>query len=657
MTKLPICKMNLILIATILIGFIPSFSFATNVSGIIKTDTTWNLTGSPYNITSDIQIAHGYTLSINEGVVINGDSHNISIWGNLIVNGSSDSKVVFYNTNISPGDNDSSEPFSINIQFSEINSGSLYKATGSSIYGSLSLKDSELKDIPYLYIWYPVSDCFIERNIFDNSEGISIGHSGNVKVYVTNNVFYNQAPSYGKYFAIRNWASYNESETIVQYNSFLSTDRVALELPSGYGDAAITATNNYWNTTDTSIIDGMIYDKNDDLACAGYIDYTPFLTSPHPDTPTTTMPPTTTTTTVPPTTTTTVPVTTTTIPPTTTTTTIPPTTTTTVPPTTTTTIPPDPYSGQHYSSLEIYLAEGSPEKEYYDVDEIINLYVNYKNSDGTNINLDDIAELGVEVDWITNNPIIATVSDGQVEFNDTGKVRVIASSGGMTCDYDFMVGEVSGATKPYGNLIILAGGDQNDSTDKIKNAIQYLANRMYSIFKTRGFTDEDIYYINHIDTQDLDGDGVVDGIVDQTEKTVETLQHAVQWAEAQENDGPLYLYVINHGEKNATFLIDFGQILTATQFDAFLDNFEDNTNRVSIVMLEACYSGSFIDQLADTDRVIFSSSAADKYSFLSDAGDVSFSQFLSTYLLSGYNWEESFDLASNDLTVIGAPYV
>ncbi|MCF8090698.1 MAG: C13 family peptidase, partial [Desulfotignum sp.] len=177
-----------------------------------------------------------------------------------------------------------------------------------------------------------------------------------------------------------------------------------------------------------------------------------------------------------------------------------------------------------------------------------------------------------------------------------------------------------------------------------------------SIFKTRGFTDEDIYYINHIDTQDLDGDGVVDGIVDQTEKTVDTFQHAVQWAEAQANDGPLYLYVVNHGEKNATFLIDKGQILTAPQFDTMLDSFEDSTSRVSIVMLEACYSGSFIDPLADTDRVIFSSSAADKYSFLNDAGDVSFSQFLSTYLLSGYNWEASFDLAANDLTGIGKPY-
>lgn len=46
----------------------------------------------------------------------------------------------------------------------------------------------------------------------------------------------------------------------------------------------MTATDNYWNTIDTDIIDSMIYDKNDDLNCAGYIEYEPFLTEPHPDT-------------------------------------------------------------------------------------------------------------------------------------------------------------------------------------------------------------------------------------------------------------------------------------------------------------------------------------------------------------------------------------
>ena len=51
-------------------------------------------------------------------------------------------------------------------------------------------------------------------------------------------------------------------------------------------NALMTGINNFWNTNDTSIIDEMIYDKNDDFVCDGYIDYIPFLTEPHPDTPT-----------------------------------------------------------------------------------------------------------------------------------------------------------------------------------------------------------------------------------------------------------------------------------------------------------------------------------------------------------------------------------
>ena len=48
---------------------------------------------------------------------------------------------------------------------------------------------------------------------------------------------------------------------------------------------SMLASNNYWNTIDTTINDTMIYDKNDDLGCADYIDYLPILTGPHPDTP------------------------------------------------------------------------------------------------------------------------------------------------------------------------------------------------------------------------------------------------------------------------------------------------------------------------------------------------------------------------------------
>ena len=68
---------------------------------------------------------------------------------------------------------------------------------------------------------------------------------------------------------------------VIEYNSFLSTDKVAIKA----GNTNVSAINNYWNTTDTAVIQLMIYDRNDDINIGGYVEYTPFLTEPHPDTP------------------------------------------------------------------------------------------------------------------------------------------------------------------------------------------------------------------------------------------------------------------------------------------------------------------------------------------------------------------------------------
>jgi len=70
----------------------------------------------------------------------------------------------------------------------------------------------------------------------------------------------------------------------VQYNSFLSTDRIALRLSCLSSDQ-INGINNFWNTTDTNIIDSMIYDKNDTLGFCNYINYIPYLISADPNTP------------------------------------------------------------------------------------------------------------------------------------------------------------------------------------------------------------------------------------------------------------------------------------------------------------------------------------------------------------------------------------
>ncbi|MDD4033161.1 MAG: hypothetical protein PHS48_07950 [Bacteroidales bacterium] len=259
---------------------------ATTLGGLITENTVLSINNSPYTITSDVQVAYNCTLTIEPGVIIYGNDKYITIWGVLNAIGSQDAKITFNNVNIAPGNNDQNELFLINVQHALINEGSLYKPTGYAIYGSINLKDSELTDIPYLYIWYPEANCNIERNIFNRCGGIMTVHNNNIKVYIRNNVFYQQADtSYSEFFAVANCASYDTSQTIVEFNSFLSTDKNALYLPTDYAGANIYAIKNFWNTTDLSVINTMIYDKNNDLGSANYIEFLPILTEPDTNTP------------------------------------------------------------------------------------------------------------------------------------------------------------------------------------------------------------------------------------------------------------------------------------------------------------------------------------------------------------------------------------
>jgi len=132
----------------------------------------------------------------------------------------------------------------------------------------------------YLQITNPAADCYIERNVFRNSAGIVAAALLSNRIYIRNNAFDRWGRARERVAAVEVWWG---SQVHVQYNSFLSTDRVALAL-SGAGEGMI-ATQNFWNSLDEAKIQSMILDKNDDLHLEGYIEYKPFLTDPHPHTP------------------------------------------------------------------------------------------------------------------------------------------------------------------------------------------------------------------------------------------------------------------------------------------------------------------------------------------------------------------------------------
>lgn len=239
---------------------------------IISEDTQWD--AGEITLKSDVQIAYGATLTIPPGTTLEANSSNVTVFGELLIKGvSQNTKIRQLKMSFSSF---SDKPGYIQINDASIQEGSFFEGTG---YGSFDVTDSILKNVSGFYIWRPVANSSFLRNIFQNCSGLSVGIS-NVNLIIKNNVFLNQIDGY----AIENWSNKNDGMT-VELNSFLSTDRVAVALKKGYSSSDMSAKNNYFGTTDESVIQSMILDNNDDLEYASEIEYIPFLVEPHPDTP------------------------------------------------------------------------------------------------------------------------------------------------------------------------------------------------------------------------------------------------------------------------------------------------------------------------------------------------------------------------------------
>lgn len=253
-------------------------------SGVITSSTTWTAARAPYYLDHDVQVGAEATLQVDAGVAIEAPAPaRILVAGRLDLAGNASARVVLHNVLLDPAGSVAS-PSGMTLRYAHLIGGGLWTPRGSAIYSSLVLEDSVLEDTQqHVYVWYPVADCSIRRNIFLRSGGLSVGTSDAVRVSIWNNVFFEQTTD----FAVENWASVGTSATEVRYNSFLSTGRVALKLPSGYTSAAMDGTSNYWGGALDSAVPLMIFDANDDIQSARTIPYSPTLAAADANTPAT----------------------------------------------------------------------------------------------------------------------------------------------------------------------------------------------------------------------------------------------------------------------------------------------------------------------------------------------------------------------------------
>ena len=243
-------------------------------------------------ITSTLHIPEGVILRVDPEVALHSQVNDMFlVRGPLITEGSADNEIVFNDIggNIFNG-KFAGAAMSVSVNHVSLRNGSsIWPATGDANYGSLTLRNSQITDTSdYSYIWYPANNMLIEKNVFSNSAGFSIGFSSGTtdKVVVRNNRFVSKHPSLPDYmdYWIRNWACYCPDSLKVEFNSFLD-DGIAVELESGHDSTSLDAKNNYWGTNDEQVIASKIYDQNDDITTAGTIPFNPYLSEPHGNTP------------------------------------------------------------------------------------------------------------------------------------------------------------------------------------------------------------------------------------------------------------------------------------------------------------------------------------------------------------------------------------
>jgi len=260
-------------------------SSGTYVGGIIWENTTWTLENSPYIITDTVQIPGGVTLTIEPGVLVTkptaGDMFLVQ--GSIYAHGAIDNKITFDGGGNSNFFNmDASDSLTVlDLDYCIIKNGnSFWYSTKMRQWASFSLKHSELLNLKSYSNMYYLSSTghkiYIEYNKFINSAGFLIGTDIDVYAYIRYNLF---KGNIGPVLRIKPTCSGRIS---IKYNSFIDMQGIALELCISIDQ---DATENYWGTTDTDVIDSMIYDGNDDIRIRGFIEYLPILTEPHPATP------------------------------------------------------------------------------------------------------------------------------------------------------------------------------------------------------------------------------------------------------------------------------------------------------------------------------------------------------------------------------------
>jgi sugar lactone lactonase YvrE len=179
--------------------------------------------------------------------------------------------------------------------------------------------------------------------------------------------------------------------------------------------------------------------------------------------------------------------------------------------------------------------------------------------------------------------------DGKIYVADTGNHRI----------QQFY--KATSGLIPY-KAIVFAGGGPSDPelnyNNNIWDATELLTNKAYHALSTQGLRESEIKYLHpRFSVYNADPNGLFGVMQDSTKVN---LQSAItEWAPDADH---VYIYLADHGgivDDTATFRLNATEVLSGDELASWVRNLETSIPGKVTVIVEACHSGAFINDLTE----------------------------------------------------------
>ena len=201
----------------------------------------------------------------------------------------------------------------------------------------------------------------------------------------------------------------------------------------------------------------------------------------------------------------------------------------------------------------------------------------------------------------------------------------------------------------FGKAIIVGGG--RDLNDPVWLASDYIANRAFNVLGYKGYARQNIQYLSFNPGRDIDGDGSINDIAGFS-SFANVANTFTNWVG---NANRLVVYLVDHGSATpdgAYFRLNTGENLTSTQLNAWLTAIQNQYGTEVVVVLDFCYAGRFVQDLAyagSAKRVVIAATSPNELTYFLSNGLVSFSDLFLSGLLQGLDLRQAFLFAQQGM--------